>query len=258
MLDQIQLQPISVLNIPFQKYEKDFTFIVNENEFTTTKFIADMLSPTISKQHLIDPTIDQFTIKTKSSGNFQLILDLINFQIHEIPEQEKMFICEILDNLDNKMIKITQEESEITLNNVFKNILLHEQYQNYFNDFYSKEIDFISEHFYEINEFQEEQLLNLSNYTIDKIISNSKLQLDTEDQLFKFINKLYTKDRKNSAFFEYVDFLNASEKVVSHFLSIFEIDDINNEIWKHISLRLKKEIVKNEENSLHKTKKKKK
>lgn len=53
-MDKIKLHTGCSINIPFQNYEKDFSFIVNGKEFKTTKFIADMLSPKISKYHLND------------------------------------------------------------------------------------------------------------------------------------------------------------------------------------------------------------
>ena len=44
-------------HIDFDKYEKDFTFVVNGKEFKTNKYISDILSPKISNYHLIDPKI---------------------------------------------------------------------------------------------------------------------------------------------------------------------------------------------------------
>lgn len=57
---------INVLrNLPFDKYNKDFTFIVNDKEYKTSRIIADILSPQNRKFHLADGTIDTFTIDTK-------------------------------------------------------------------------------------------------------------------------------------------------------------------------------------------------
>lgn len=71
MENSIQLQTASILQVPFSKYEKNFIFIVNNKEFRTSRLIADLLSPTISKIHINDPTMKEFYINTKSNGDFQ-------------------------------------------------------------------------------------------------------------------------------------------------------------------------------------------
>lgn len=46
-LIKAHLKQSSILNVPFQKYEKDFTFVVNGEEFKTNRFISDLLSPVL-------------------------------------------------------------------------------------------------------------------------------------------------------------------------------------------------------------------
>lgn len=82
--------------IPFDKYEKNFEFIVNERRYYTCRLIADLLSPLINQLHNSDPTINEFYIQTKNNGNFQHILDLINFNENNIPESEIPFVSEVL------------------------------------------------------------------------------------------------------------------------------------------------------------------
>ena len=53
----------NVKHIPFEKYEKDFIFIVNNKQYKTSRIFADLLSPIISQYHYIDETIDSITIK---------------------------------------------------------------------------------------------------------------------------------------------------------------------------------------------------
>ena len=71
MSDFIQLQTASILHVPFSKYGKDFTFIVNGEEFHTSQIIADILSPKISQMRITDPTLLVFSINTHSKGDFQ-------------------------------------------------------------------------------------------------------------------------------------------------------------------------------------------
>ena len=65
MNNTIKLLTDSILQAPLLNYERNFTFIVNEEQFETNKIIADLISPNISKLHLIDPTINEFTITTQ-------------------------------------------------------------------------------------------------------------------------------------------------------------------------------------------------
>lgn len=79
-MNTLKLLTQSILQVPIGNYEQDFTFIVNGKEFQANKIVADLLSTKISKQHLLDPTLNQLTINTRTFGNFQHILDLLNFK----------------------------------------------------------------------------------------------------------------------------------------------------------------------------------
>ena len=64
-MSKMQLKTSCILTVPFQTYDADFSFIVNGEEFKTSRFISDLLSPTICKMHLNDPTVDTYIINTK-------------------------------------------------------------------------------------------------------------------------------------------------------------------------------------------------
>lgn len=70
------------------KLHKTFTFIVNCEEFQTSRIISDFLSPTISQNHLIDPTNNSFTIKTKKKFNkkkYLMVQNLYHYKIFLLP-----------------------------------------------------------------------------------------------------------------------------------------------------------------------------
>lgn len=102
MNDSIQLQLKSILHVPLNKYEKDFTFIVNGERFQTSHFIADLLSPIISKYRFDDPTFHEFYISTQSKGDFQQFLNLINFEPQKITKLNQDYFFEILEKLGSK------------------------------------------------------------------------------------------------------------------------------------------------------------
>lgn len=66
---ELQLNIERVKEIPLDQYDKNFTFVVNNEQYHTCRIIADILSP----------TIDEFHIKTSHTGNFEHILNLINY-----------------------------------------------------------------------------------------------------------------------------------------------------------------------------------
>ena len=109
-MNSLKLQTSCIRNVPFQNYEKDFTFIVNGEEFKTSKFVSDLISPYISKIHSKDPNFNRFIINTKHRGDFSQILKLINFDQNNYPESDLPFLHEVIEILDNKFI----EYGEIT------------------------------------------------------------------------------------------------------------------------------------------------
>ena len=70
----------------------------------------------------------------------------------------------------------------------------------------SKEIDYISSHFYELIESKEEELYKLDVNALYHILDNEKLQLKDEDQLLNMINCFYSKNQEYRILYETVNF----------------------------------------------------
>lgn len=100
MNQSIKLQTSAVLHEPLNKHDKDFTFIVNGESYHTSKFVADLLSQKVSNYHSIDPTINEITIKTQTSGNFDHFLKLQNFEESTFSEEGSKFIFEVMKQLE--------------------------------------------------------------------------------------------------------------------------------------------------------------
>ena len=240
----------SILYVPIEKYEKDFTFIVNGEEIQTSRIIADLFSPKISQFHAVDPTINIFFINTKSRGNFSHILDLINFQNQNINEEELEFIIEVIEQLENNNIELVlaNRKDDLTKDNALNILKNHERNPTFYSRRILNDIDFISKHFYELFEYEQddasgfiESIENITQQSIERIVHNENLRLLDEDQLITFVNELYSKDTKCSCLYSAVYFANASADKMQEFLSLFNIDDISEEIWKAISIRLSHE-----------------
>lgn len=241
----IQLQTSSVLNIPLQTYEENFIFIVNNEEFRTSRLISQLLSPKISLHHKNDPTLDKYIINTKSHGDFTKIIDLVNFQSKSISDNELPFFIEILEQLGTDSIKISNfnQTDKLTNDNIFKKIKMTEKIAFKIND---ELIEYISSHFFELCSNHESELKNLDLDTLVRIVNHPKLTLINEDQLVNFINSMYSKEREYSILYEAVLFSNLVNFTISEFVNIFDINDINSQIWRNISQRLEKEIKSDE------------
>lgn len=237
---QIRLKTTSILTVPLKQYE-NFSFIVNGKEFKTTRLIAELLSPKICQIHLLDPTIDTFSINTKAKGNFSIFFNLFNFDINTIQKSDIFFISEVNEILGNKSIEVLSELSppEMTKDNI---ISLIREYRlcSLFN--LNREIEFLSENLNELIESSKKELIQLDYDTIESILKNDKLQIQDEDQLLFFIIDLYKKDVKYSELFEYVLFNNVSSAAMKEFLSVFDLNNINHAIWSSLSNRLQLEV----------------
>ena len=246
---KIQLNASVISSVPFQNYDKDFVFVVNGEEFKTNKIVSDLLSKKICQIHTIDPTFDRFTINTTKKGDFSTILDLINFQENSLSEEELPFVLEVIENLGNDSIKCikSQQKRELTNDNVFEELQKHEKYRNFFESEYEEEIEFVSSTFNDQIDSKEEILEKLDIHTIIRIISSQNLRILDEDQLLRFINKLYSKDSRYFVLYEYVYFFNVSSECIKEFIDIYDIDCITKDTWLKICQRLMQNVQPNEQ-----------
>lgn len=247
-ISTIQIKPSCILTVPLQTYDNEFTFIVNNEEFKTSRLISELLSPIICQIHSSDPTIDKFIINTSQQGDFSRVINLFNFRQNNIQENEIPFIQEVIEILGTDSIECSGliESTQITNDNVFTYIKRHERYRTFYSDHFSSEIDFISSHFFELCQTKEEEFKNISLDTLVQIVSNENLELTSEDQLVKFVNKLYVNDVKYSILYESVLFSNVSSETMSEFLSVFDKEDLSCGAWQQLSKRLSKKVEEEE------------
>lgn len=109
---------------------------------------------------IIDPTLHTLLINTQSKGNFQQILDLVDFKSHQvISDINQAFLVEIIEQLDIKSTDIKFFHEKVTLDNIIDKIKEHEN-RTFYSKQYSEEIDFLSANFSIILEQQKEKPLN--------------------------------------------------------------------------------------------------
>ena len=238
MNNTIQLLTESILQVPVEKYQKDFTFIVNNKEYQTTRLVADLISPNISKTHQIDPTFSQYTIKTESSGDFQHFLDILDFKKKSIDESDLSFFAEIIDRLETKKIALKIVTPTITIDNVFDLLSKHQKQKIFYSKNISEETDFLSSHFYELKEEQMKEFLKIDEDILEIIISSRKLELESEDQLLHFLNELCSQNSEYSKLYECIYFRNVSNQAMIEFLSMFNIEYLTQSTWLSLSTKM--------------------
>ena len=246
---------VSLLNnnlkdIPFHKYEKNFTFIVNGKRYETNRVVADILSPIIRNYHYQDESIDQFEIKTSKSNQtkfentanepdyFLDFLNLVTLDKFEIDFSHQEYYLQYLQQLGCSFDFIKTDSTfteELTINNSVKRLktiqIFSTEYSQNKESLYYQIIEFIALNFDEISK---EELKTLDMRTIEDIFRNDNFCIQSEDSLLKFVLDLYKNDRSYAPLFEYVLFNYTSDETRKDFLETFSIDDIDSCILRSI------------------------
>lgn len=236
-------------DLPFQKYDKDFTFILNGKRYQTTRVIADLLSPIVRKLHYVDESVDEFFINNEEEQiedeYFENFLKLCTFDIFELNSKEREVYSQYFYKLGN-IEECTRIQPEyfgvLTPENAVERLIsiLNETIKN--SEGIDRQrlnlteiVDFISLHFEDIDK---ELVKKLPVEIIEEILMSDSLKIEDEDSLMRFALSLYEQDQKYSVLFEYVLFHNVSEHLLKTFISQFDLQCINQRIWGKICSRL--------------------
>ena len=274
------LSPSVLKNFPIDKYEENYTFIVNNREYKTNRIVADLLSPTIKNNHYNDSSNNKFILNTSNFNKdnednnnngtskedyFKEFLTLARFETHEIEKQRREIYSEYFLQLGNiseflrlqyaysDFDSVSENDNETKESQRNKKIVENIQrirrvIKNDENlieqEIIQKYIEILSSEFSNI----EDEYYEIVGKTIfEEIIKNEHLIIQDEDELFEKILKLYEKDRTYGTLFEYVLFHNISEENIYKFVDKFEFEDMNIHIWKCICNKLSKRFQEEEE-----------
>ena len=234
MDDFRKIQIDNIQKIQFDKFEKDFSFIVNNKIYQTNSFVANILSPHISNR-------SYYQIQTHLNGDFNKILEYGEMKTISIKEEEIRYFREIFKKLGNsdEVLQFYKElQEEISCENVIQRIQIKQE----LNDNFEDEIEFISSNFHHLYTQYPNEISSFDIDIIERIISNDKLLLQDEEELFDIILKLYTESKEYSTLFSYVIFMNLTIESIRKFNQSFDINYINKSIWDSLSYRLEQEI----------------
>lgn len=255
---EFSLSPSNFRDIPFQKYAKDFTFIVNGQHYETSRFIADILSPTIRKMHYNDENLTEFVINTALKEDDQskkenISIDYFN-EFLQLVTSDKIYLDEqhqeifskyfyqlgnfteylTINPLCNNPNETSEKESVHILQDISDKKFLCDQF-SFDNEIIQKHVINISKN---ISKIDQNEFKTISIEILAEIIRQDTLTLDDEDFLLNLIIELYSSDHKYSELFEFVEFRNVSEKKLKEFIDLFDIDDLTQGTWRSICARL--------------------
>jgi urate oxidase len=75
---------------------KDFTFIIGNDRYQCAWFIADFLSPKMSRFHAVDPSIEEIAIETKiTSDGFNKFISSCFTSFCEMSDDERQLFLSI-------------------------------------------------------------------------------------------------------------------------------------------------------------------
>ena len=89
---------------------------------------------------------------------------------------------------------------------------------------------------------QEDQLMNLQIDTLEMILSNPQLSINSEDKLLQYLKKIYELNSMYSIMYEHVYFDNVTSPVMKKIIEMVRMDDITTGCWKKLCERLYMEI----------------
>ena len=233
----------NIQRVHFDKFEKDFSFIVNGQIYKTNSFVANILSPHISKMTDENMNVRYYQVNTKHDGDFNRIIENGEMKSMNIKEEENQYFRNIMKQLGNndEAIRFYEEfQADISNENVIQRMQIKADLELNFDE----EITFISKNFHEFHTKHSEAMLSLDLNTIEQIICNSNLKVQNEEELFDFVLELYLKSKEYATLFSYVIFLNLTTNSIQKFRQYFDINDINNSIWTSICYRLEQNISK--------------
>jgi hypothetical protein len=229
-------------NILREAHGCDFTFIVAEKQFLCPSFIAEFLSPKISRRRKSDPTLTEFIIDIDDpSDDFSKVLSLgsgLPLQRYELNQEVMTKICCQLGNQELLDAIVPTFHDDLTCHNVLNRLLfLAENHMNY-----EAELDFAALHFSELQTNKTDQLNKLSADQLYGIISRKSLTIRCEDSLWEFIDNNWTKLMADtSSFLEFIHFEYLSKSSMFAFcerIADSPFDLLTPNVWKRLSCRL--------------------
>lgn len=237
---EIGLNNVPIPKIPFEKYKKDFTFIVDGQKYPVSRIEADLISPLIRNFHYTDESIETFEINTYNQfqrcrfSDFLSLLSNDHIKVELKSQYYFKFLFSLLGNNEESEKYSLKYDDSLSIDNVIERILQKETYYNS-KDVIGDELNFCAQNFNQLSQKIKSQL-DLED--IEKIITSDELQIEDEDYLLNFVIDLYQTNKNSSYLFDNIYFINISNEALNFFYTKFDINDLHQSTWDSIMDRL--------------------
>jgi hypothetical protein len=225
------------LNNLSDSYPNDFTFITAAGNFTCPSFIAEFLSPKVSRFRQVDATYCCCSVSTgdrSSAGDFKDVLGLGRGISVDLDSRNRDYILLISDEFENnELYELVSSSSEMTSDNVLTRLKRrHERCESI-----DREIEFLISH---IHKLSVQSFGQLDPSILREIVKHPKLQIESEDWLFDIIISQIEQDSKKFNLLEFIYFEMLSPVSMKRFtdLDVACLEHLDGRIWSQICARL--------------------
>jgi hypothetical protein len=204
-------------NIVWSNYEQDFEFEVCDEHYFCPSFVAEFLSPHISKVRRSDCTLRKFVFSTHNSSNcFSKFLSLgfgnsVLFTSDEYSIVE--LLCLELANVEIYEQLSTIVEVSLTAENVISRLKTFEL----IGSSSEREIEFVASHLMSIDL---SSLFELNDSLLSQIFEHPSLRLQSEDWLYERIVEEISTDCKHFWLLEFVGYEYLSKSSIESFFDL--------------------------------------
>jgi small GTP-binding protein len=217
--------------------ERDFVFIVGDEEYCCPSFIAEFLSPRITSLRSQDVTIQEFSIETADPNHwFKKILSIgfgreISFSKEELPFVRS--VCGELWNSELFEKTLDCEKGEIKEDELMARL----HFLSGVRGRWEPHIGVFASNFYK---FSVSSLDQLNASCLESILSDSRLVLRDEDSLFELIHRRASEDSSYFRLLEFVRFEFVSPDCMMRALEFISdsFDELTFGIWSSLTTRL--------------------
>jgi hypothetical protein len=232
---QIFLSTRGLANIPF--LPPDFTFIVGDTRYDCSRYLADFLSPKLSRFHRDDPLLATYTVRTHDHGGyFRSFLSLVAGQPLVLSGGILPFISELSLELENSelcSLIAASLDTDLSIEDISHRVAARRTLGQLPN----AEIEFLASHFASVTP------TILDEFAIEflaEILSNQHLRLRSEDHLCEYILGRIEKDPESLSLLEFVqfDYLTIELMQVCFQQLGMRLEYITEPIWRQLGRRL--------------------
>jgi hypothetical protein len=215
----------------------DFEFIVDQKPYQCPKYVADFISPKISRLHEADPLLDAYLVESSDPDKlFGKFLAIGRGEALQVTESNLEFFCELSREMDNyEVLAVLRQHfiKDLTIENCEEQFALQTLAGEPLDSF----VAFCASHFYELPL----GLLEKLRYNdLNQILNHSLLRIESEDALLEYVIVNVSRDDSIWTLLEFVQFellsvdsMKSISTLGSAFLSI-----LNAPIWERLMSRL--------------------